>query len=165
MPIKACKRLTRHQPRTQRNQDMESTHGRITVWYADESDEDGPSKPWYGEVVRVCIFKGYQVRFDDWPDDHPDKTMWVSRTEDDWAWGTHKRKPSRKAIDASCLIDTGCVDRKRSRTKTSNQIILVACRGKRAWAGAWMECLKLLEFLRRKIIDTMRFSSTKTRRL
>ena len=144
---------------------MESTHSRITVWYADESNVDGPSIPWHGEVVRMCIFKGYQVRFDNWPDDHPDKTMWVSRTEDEWAWGTHKRKPSRKARDASCLIDTGHMNRKRPRAKTSNHIILVACRGKRAWAGAWIECLKLLELLRRRMIDTMRLSSAKAKRV
>ena len=86
---------------------MESSHRRITVWYTDDADEDGASKPWHGDVVRLCIDRGFQVRFDDCPEEHPDKTMWVSRTEDDWAWGNHKRKPSQKAIEAAELEGTG----------------------------------------------------------
>ena len=78
---------------------------RITVWYADEEDAGGPSRPWIGDVLRLCIRDGMQVRFDDWPDDHPDKIMWVSRTEDDWAWGEHSRRPSRKAQQ---IFNTDC---------------------------------------------------------
>ena len=137
---------------------MESSHRRITVWYTDDADEDGASKPWHGDVVRLCIDRGFQVRFDDCPEEHPDKTMWVSRTEDDWAWGNHKRKPSQKAIEAAELEGTGQANRKRPRMNKNHQLVVGASRGKRAWTGIWMECSNLLETMRCKILDTIRIS-------
>ena len=136
---------------------------RITVWYAEEG-KDAPPKAWHGSVVRLCINKGFQVRFDDWPDDHPDKTMWVSRTDDDWAWGLHIRRPSLKAKQNEDTAYNHGKKRARHDEQSSAPPFSVA-HGRRSWTGAWLDCLNLLEELRCRILASVPSSKARSLRL
>ena len=111
---------------------------RITVWYS----EDGKVEAYHGVVIRVCRLNGLLVKFINGGDDE----YWVSKTEDEFAWG------HAYANGLSTAPNLG-IARARPPARHLNEQALVAfaaasSAGSRAWPEAWQSCMATLQLLR-----------------
>ena len=111
---------------------------RITVWYS----QDGKVEAYHGVVMRVCRLNGLLVKFINGGDDE----YWVSKTEDEFAWG------HAYADGLSTAPNLG-IARARPPARHLNEQALVAFAaasnvGGRAWPEAWQSCMATLQLLR-----------------
>ena len=110
------------------------------VWYA----EGGRDKAWHG-VVTDEILDEIKVRFDGMRDDDPDKEFWVSRADDEWAYGDHNSKTAAKAArDAAKMSSPSrragpSANSPKNSPKKSPEVELYSARVHVANAEEWRE--------------------------
>ena len=78
----------------------------VTVWYKDANGED---EAW-GAVVIASGPDAIRVRFERPDEDDPDKEMWVSRADDEWAFGELTAKPAA-LLEQSTPVAGSCEEK------------------------------------------------------